>query len=233
IINRDDAFADDWLALNRDRRVLTFGASTEADVRIEGDEPLVLSVGGRRWEVPLALPGRHNAMNAAAATAACLALDLDMADIVAGLARVEPVSGRLQFLAGVNGSTLIDDTYNANPDSVAAAIALLASRSGKRYLALGDLAELGSDAEARHAALGELARNAGIEALLTVGELAGAASEAFGSGGEHFDSAEALAAALKSRLAPGQTVLVKGSRAARMERVVDALTQDREARHAV
>ncbi len=233
IINLDDEFADRWLAMNRQRRVFTFGEASGADVRIVGDQPLALRVFGKRREIPLALPGRHNAMNAAAAVAACLALDIDMSEIAAGLAQVKPVAGRLQFLVGVGGATVIDDSYNANPDSVRAAIALLSERAGKRYLVLGDLAELGVDAAERHAALGRLAREAGIDALLTIGELAHRASERFGSGGEHFASPEALVEALAPRLGADDAVLVKGSRAARMERVVNALTQNGEARHAV
>jgi UDP-N-acetylmuramoyl-tripeptide--D-alanyl-D-alanine ligase len=126
----------------------------------------------------------------------------------------------LQKTPALNGATLIDDTYNANPDSVRAAIALLAQAPGSRLLVLGDMGELGRDAPRFHAEIGEAARVAGIERLLTLGELSAHAARAFGAGARHFPRIEDLLAEVENLLAPGATILVKGSRFMRMERVV-------------
>ncbi len=232
VINADDAYAGFFTGLAGTRRVLRFGLGSSVDV---GAAELVLTADGSRFRlmtpagagvVRLPLPGPHNVHNALAAAAAAIALDMPLVDIVAGLEAAGAVPGRLVRRAMASGWTLIDDTYNANPSSVAAAIATLALAGGETWLVLGDMAELGADAETLHADVGSQARAAGISRLFSVGRLSRAASVAFGDGGAHFDEQAALIAALRDALRAGVTCLVKGSRSSGMERVVAALSGD-------
>ncbi|MEW9625606.1 UDP-N-acetylmuramoyl-tripeptide--D-alanyl-D-alanine ligase [Rhodanobacter geophilus] len=229
VINADDAFAGFFAGLAGARRVLRFGLEHKADVgadiveqRADGSL-FVLSTPAGDAEVELALPGRHNVANALAAATIALALDVPLDTIAAGLQQARAVAGRLRRIALPGGGTLIDDSYNANPSSMAAAIATLALAAGERWLVLGDMAELGADARALHAGVGTKARERGIERLFAVGPLGAAAVEAFGAGGEHFDDKASLIAALKASLNGGVTCLVKGSHSAGMEQVVKAL----------
>ena len=169
------------------------------------------------------LAGLHNVRNAAAAAAIATALDIEPPTIAAGLAAATPVGGRLAELAGRDGSTLIDDSYNANPTSVAAAASILAARGGRGIFVLGDMGELGAEAIALHQGAGIAIRNAGVERLFATGPLSRAAVDSFGEGGDWFDDVDALVDGLVRCLGPDVTVLVKGSRAAMMERVVNAL----------
>ena len=232
VINADDAYAGFFAGLAGTRRVLRFGLGSAVEV---GAAELALAVDGSRFRlmtpagaagVRLPLPGRHNVHNALAAAAAAIALDMPLADIVAGLETAGAVPGRLVRRAMAGGWTLIDDTYNANPGSVAAAIATLALAGGETWLVLGDMAELGAGAEALHAAVGTQARAADISRLFSVGRLSRATSVAFGDAGAHFDDQAALIAALRDALRAGVTCLVKGSRSSGMERVVAALSGD-------
>lgn len=233
VINADDRHAPLWHELAGDRRKVTFGLDKDADVRARAVEAegsrtrftLTTPLGEATVELPLA--GRHNVMNALAAAAATTALGLDPARIAAGLAAAAPVAGRLQSRpAAVAGVRLIDDSYNANPASLAAAVEWVVAQPGEAWLALGDMAELGSDAEAAHAEAGRAARAAGIERLFAVGPLSRAAVDAFGAGARHFEDQEELIAALHEALVPGVNLLVKGSRSARMDRVAHALLAD-------
>jgi UDP-N-acetylmuramoyl-tripeptide--D-alanyl-D-alanine ligase len=176
--------------------------------------------------IDMALGGRHNVLNAMAAVGAALALGAGLRDVAAGLAGLRPVRGRLQTRKGRAGLRLIDDTYNANPDSVAAAIALLARAPGARWLVLGDLAELGPRAAELHARIGRDARDAGIDRLYTVGSLSAAASDGFGTGACHFATQAALLDALRADIPGPVWALVKGSRASAMERVVAGLLDE-------
>jgi len=237
IINADDAFAGFFAGLAGTRRVLRFGLEHKADVgadiveqRADGSR-FVLSTPEGDAEVNLALPGRHNVANALAAASIALALDVPLPTIVAGLEQARAVAGRLRRVILPGGVTLIDDSYNANPSSMAAAIATLALADGERWLALGDMAELGADARALHAGVGAKARERGIERLFAVGPLGAATVEAFGTGGEHYADKAALIAALKAGLYGGVTCLVKGSHSAGMDEVVRAL--EGAAEHAV
>ena len=169
----------------------------------------------------LQVPGLHNVRNALAAAAAAYALGVAPNEAAAGLTTYAGTKGRLQRRAARGGAALIDDTYNANPDSVKAAIAVLAAAAGKRVLVLGDMGELGEAGPALHSETGEQARRAGIDHLLTLGELSEAAARAFGSGAKHFRELGELCAALEPLLGRDTTVLVKGSRFMRMERVVE------------
>jgi UDP-N-acetylmuramoyl-tripeptide--D-alanyl-D-alanine ligase len=159
-------------------------------------------------------------MNALAAVAASLAAGADLEDAREALCRLQPVDGRLCPLAGVNGSRLIDDSYNANPDSVIAALRVLAAAPGRRTLVLGDLAELGSAAQQMHRQLGERAAAFGIDRLFTFGRLSRYADAAFGGEHRHFDDRAALAEVLLADLSADDSVLIKGSRSARMDEVV-------------
>jgi UDP-N-acetylmuramoyl-tripeptide--D-alanyl-D-alanine ligase len=229
IINADDAFAGFFAGLAGTRRVLRFGLEHKADVgadiveqRADGSL-FVLSTPVGDAEVELALPGRHNVANALAAACVALALEVPLDTLVAGLERARPVEGRLRREAMPGGWTLIDDSYNANPSSMAAAIDTLALAGGERWLVLGDMAELGPAARALHAGVGAKARERGIERLFAVGPLGAATVEAFGAGGAHFADQAALLAALAAGLHEGVTCLVKGSHSAGMDKVAAGL----------
>jgi UDP-N-acetylmuramoyl-tripeptide--D-alanyl-D-alanine ligase len=229
IINADDHFARFFTGLAGARKVLRFGLEQAADVsadvleqRVDGSR-FVLSTPLGKAEVSLPLPGRHNIANALAAAAVALALEVPLSIIVAGLEQVAGVAGRLHRVAMEGGWTLIDDSYNANPSSMMAAIDTLLLAGGERWLVLGDMAELGADASALHAGIGQHARERGVDRLFAVGPLSAATVEAFGAHGEHFADQPALIAALRAQLLGGVTCLVKGSRSAGMEQVVAAL----------
>ena len=168
----------------------------------------------------LQVPGVHNVRNALAAAAAAVAVGIKPEAIATGLNNFSGVKGRMQRKSCLHGATLIDDSYNANPESVRAALAVLAAVPGKKILVLGDMGELGVDAAALHDSIGEEARRAGIDRVLALGELSARVVEKFGSGGMHFPRIEELLAELENLLAPDVTVLVKGSRFMQMERVV-------------
>jgi UDP-N-acetylmuramoyl-tripeptide--D-alanyl-D-alanine ligase len=176
--------------------------------------------------VALAVSGRHMVSNALAAAAGAHSAGVPLAAIVAGLQAFRAMPGRLAERTGANGVRVIDDSYNANPDSVRAAIDVLAHAPGTRWLALGDMGEVGLQGPAFHREIGEYARAAGVDRLAAVGESAAAAAAAFGRGGAHFPDVDALAAHIAGEARRGDTVLVKGSRFMRMERVVATLTGD-------
>ncbi|HET7557654.1 MAG TPA: UDP-N-acetylmuramoyl-tripeptide--D-alanyl-D-alanine ligase [Rhodanobacteraceae bacterium] len=229
IINADDAFADFFTGLAGSRRVLRFGFGTKADVRAddialepEGSAFTLVTPAGSH-AVRLSLPGRHNVGNALAAAAIAHALEVPLAEIVEGLQNAPTVGGRLRRQVAAGGWSVIDDSYNANPGSTAAAIATLALQPGERWLVLGDMAELGSDAASMHAQIGKQAYDAGIERLFAVGTLSAHAAQAFGVNARHFATQADLIAALRTQLHAGLSVLVKGSRSAGMEHVVAAL----------
>ena len=172
------------------------------------------------------MPGEHNARNAIAACAAAFALEIPARAIQAGLAAYAGTKGRLQARSGFRGSTVVDDTYNANPDSMKAAIRVLAAAPGRRVLVMGDMGELGEAAAALHAEIGAFAKGAGIERLLAVGPLSVHAVEAFGAGATHFPAVEALVSEARVEARKNVTLLVKGSRFMRMERVVERLAAE-------
>ena len=236
VINADDEFAPLWRELTS-ARVVSFGVRSAADFTASevrtavGADGFVTSF---RLQTPsgsapvrLALGGAHNVVNALAAAAAAMSAGATLAQVTAGLAAVRAVPGRLQFKQAASGAWLIDDSYNANPSSVRAAIEVLAALNGRRWLVLGDMAELGAYSAAAHADIGEFARASGIERLYALGSLAALAAESFGAGAQAFPDAAALTAALAGALATAGAdvrLLVKGSRVNRLERVVDALT---------
>ena len=241
IINADDPFAALWRAMTR-ARVVSFGLGAEADVRaadlsLNADErgfvtrfTMHTPVGS--VPVELALAGRHNIHNALAAAAAAIAAGATLAQVAAGLASMRAVDGRLQFRSARAGAWLIDDSYNANPSSVQAALDVLAELPGRRWLVLGDMAELGEHSEGSHREMGVLARKAGIERLYSFGSLAALAAESFGAGAERFDDMAQLGAALGAAMQGDVRLLVKGSRVNRLERLVAVLCEAPPARWA-
>lgn len=229
----ESEFASMWREIAGKRRVLDFALDARAAVSGRYDVATrVLRVTSPAGEFSLTLPllGEHNARNALAAIACALGAHVDIGSIVRALEGFSAVKGRLQVstlskgpLAGV---TLIDDTYNANPDSVLAAIDVLASTPAPRVLVLGDMGEVGDNGPAFHREVGEYAARRGIDRLLAMGELAQASVVAFGDGGQHFsnvDDVTPLVAELNATLSAPATVLVKGSRFMRMERVLEQL----------
>jgi UDP-N-acetylmuramoyl-tripeptide--D-alanyl-D-alanine ligase len=242
VINADDAFAPYFHAKVGQRRCFRFGIENDADVRASRILPgpdgsrFSLHTPAGQAEITLPLPGLHNVRNALAASALALAAGAPLEAIVGALQEAQPVAGRQVAYTLANGATVVDDAYNANPGSVAAAIATLASSGAEAWLVLGDMKELGPDAEALHAQIGEQARDARIARLWTVGPLARAASAAFGERGAHFENQDALVAALREAMdkadAARLRLLVKGSRSSAMDRVVAALRGKGEAGHA-
>jgi UDP-N-acetylmuramoyl-tripeptide--D-alanyl-D-alanine ligase len=230
----DDPYTPLWRGLAKasgQRKILTFGLSQDASVSCTHvpqafGSVMTVRVGQREFVVRLAAAGVHNVRNALAAIACALAIGIHRRAIVEGLESFAPVSGRLQHKTGRNGATVIDDTYNANPDSVKAAIDVLAQAPAPRVLVLGDMGEVGTEGRKFHEEIGAYARGRGIDHLLTFGELAGSASNAFGARARHYDSVETLSDAASSVVTPAATVLVKGSRFMRMERVVQRLAAD-------
>jgi UDP-N-acetylmuramoyl-tripeptide--D-alanyl-D-alanine ligase len=231
VINADSEFASLWRQQTGARHVVTFGLDGAADVtaRDIADEgelqrfTLCCSQGEAAIELPLA--GRHNLRNALGAAAAAMAAGADLAAVQRGLKAVSPVPGRLLPRRGLRGERVIDDSYNANPGAVKAAIDVLAGYSGRRRLVLGNMAELGAGAEALHREVAGYARERGIEELYCVGPWAEAQRETFGTGARAFgDNSELLAALAASD--PVEVVLVKGSRSAGLEVVVAQLCGD-------
>ncbi len=229
VINADDPHAGLMRLLAGDRECLEFGLEKPApisaryELREFGSHVEITAPSGEA-HVALQQPGLHNVRNALAAAAVGIALGIDLGSIATGLNRMTAVKGRLVRKAGLNGAVVIDDSYNANPDSVRAAIEVLAAAKGTKILVLGDMGEIGGEGPQMHAEAGEAARNAGIDALYALGNLSAQAAAAFGHGALHFSGAHELIDALQPRLQVGATVLVKGSRFMAMERVVDAIT---------
>ena len=234
VINADDRYASYWHGLAQHAgRVLTFGVreradfsarnvtSRAADEGFTSEFDLVTPAGERR--VTLALAGGHNVMNALAAAAAAHAAGAGLDAVVAGLGRMRAVTGRLEAKALPGGARLIDDSYNANPASVRAGLRALSALEGEHWLVLGEMRELGEESPQLHAEIGEFARGCGVKRLLAVGDEARHAVEAFGAGATWFKDVEDLTRLIAAEIRPGVTVLVKGSRSNRLERVAEAL----------
>lgn len=240
VINADDAFAGYFSELARERRVLRFGLDAAAEVSARFDSkgaPGAFTLVSPAGEIAVNLPlgGRHNTMNALAASSLARACGVPLATIKLGLESASAVPGRSVRRPHASGALLIDDTYNANPASFAAAVATLAACSGRRILVAGDMRELGPTSESLHAQVGAFARDSGIHALYAVGDLSRAMAAAFGKDARHFVDQATLIEALRPELRPDTTLLVKGSRGSAMEHVVNALlagTTEKGGRHA-
>lgn len=232
ILNADDPYFALWQGMTA-ARVVGFGTSAQAQVRATaireslgeqgfrvefqlhtpaGDTPVLLNVGGR-----------HNVLNALAAAAAALAVGATVADVAAGLAAMQPVAGRLRPGRTRHGARLLDDSYNANPDSMRAGIDVLVSLGGTPWMVLADMAELGDAEREAHADIGRYARDKGVRRLFCTGPLSTLAAEAFGDGASWYPDVAALGAAVDASLTPQVELLVKGSRSNRLERVVAML----------
>ena len=228
VINADDAYAAFWRGMAGGRPVRTFAIDGAADVvaavrqhGLETDIELQSPEGA--VAIKLAIPGRHNARNAVAAATACLAAGIPMSAVAEGLAAFSGVKGRLQRRVGKLGAEILDDTYNANPDSVRAGIDVLASTIGRKLMVLGDMGEIGEASGQYHDEIGGYAKSQGVDRLFALGDAAQLAVRNFGEGARHFCNVEKLIAAVEKELGPDTTVLVKGSRFMKMERVADAL----------
>lgn len=228
IINADDVFADFWKKLAAQNKQMTFGLNQQANVSaryqlnvMNSNIEMTTPIGNVNFDLPA--PGEHNVRNALAAATAALALNVPLNKIAEGLTHFAGVKGRLQSKAGFAGAKVIDDTYNANPLSMKAAIDVLAGNQGTRIFVMGDMAELGDDAAEMHAEIGAYAKAAKIQTFYALGQLTPEATKAFGASGKHFESVETLVDALRKEMNSNVTVLVKGSRSARMERVVDLI----------
>ncbi len=229
----DDPHAPVWRELAAGRRCLEFGIRNEpsdlarftvsalADAR---PEHFTLAIASQARPVRLAIDGAHNVRNALAAAACAFAAGVAPDLIARGLERFRPAAGRLARLRAASGATLIDDSYNANPDSVRAAIDVLASLPAPRILALGDMAEVGDEGVRFHREVGDYARERGVDRLLSLGDASRETAAACGARAEHFDDIDALIERARSLAHPPATILVKGSRSMRMERVVAALS---------
>jgi UDP-N-acetylmuramoyl-tripeptide--D-alanyl-D-alanine ligase len=247
VLNRDDAYFDYWKTLAGTRKTVSFGLNDSADVtarsirteiRINeaanaGDAASAEFITGFELvtaqgslAVNLKLAGRHNVVNALAAAAACLALGLDLQQIKQGLESVKPVTGRLQPLVGRQGNIIIDDTYNANFASLKAGLAVLEGMPGEPWVVLGAFGELGPESKKIHEEMGELLKASGVARLLATGADTRDTVRLFGPGATFFEAQDELIDALKQELKGTESILIKGSRAQRMENVAAALVEN-------
>ncbi|GAB2907786.1 UDP-N-acetylmuramoyl-tripeptide--D-alanyl-D-alanine ligase [Rheinheimera gaetbuli] len=234
IIPADSEYRDYWLRRLEGKQIVQFSAGQAADYHASGivlDEQgcagfELICAAGRRF-IQLTIPGKHNVSNALAAAAACVAVGASLEDVQLGLSQMQPVKGRTNVKRLSSAMRLIDDTYNANVESVKAAIDLLASYNGYRVMLLGDMAELGENARLYHEEIGLYAKKSGINLLFTLGVLSQSASDLFNGQGAHFSSRQALMQRLMPIVSEQQdvTLLVKGSRSAKMELVVQDLLE--------
>ncbi|MEI6333156.1 MAG: UDP-N-acetylmuramoyl-tripeptide--D-alanyl-D-alanine ligase [Methylococcaceae bacterium] len=236
IINQDDDYFDYWQAIAANRRVLSFGLSDRADVTATAIKteirdntfvtPFKLITARGTIDIILKLAGQHNVVNALAATAASLALGINLQQIKQGLESVKPVTGRLQPLAGRLGNIIIDDTYNANSASLKAGLDVLTHFTGKPWLVMGAFGELGPDSPKMHEDMGACIKASGVVRLLAVGEDSKNTVAAFGKGATFFEKQQDLIDVLRQELKGDETILIKGSRAQHMENVAAALVEN-------
>jgi len=229
IINADDTYAGLWVEMAEGRPIVSFGLEYEADVRCEyklhgdcSDIHLITNQG--KIDMRLSILGKHNVLNAMAASAASIAAGATLEDVRAGLEKLRAVSGRLETKQGINGARVIDDTYNANPASVSAGLEVLKNTGGETILVLGDMGELGDAGPMIHRRVGELAKRVGVSRLFVIGNLAQHAAAGYGASARHYQDADSLVEDLIDCLHSDATVLVKGSRLMKMETVVSGIT---------
>ncbi|MDO8412471.1 MAG: UDP-N-acetylmuramoyl-tripeptide--D-alanyl-D-alanine ligase [Gallionellaceae bacterium] len=225
VLNADDIYAPLWRELAGQREIIEFGLEKHSTVHAQWQTQgygarITVNTPCGNFSASLQVPGVHNVRNALAATAAALALQVELSAIAAGLKNFSGMHGRMQRKTALHGAVLIDDSYNANPASLRAALKVLAQSAGKKILVLGDMGELGEDAVRLHSEIGAEARHLGVNELLALGELTPYTVQEFGPHARHFERIEDLLASLTQHLDANSTVLVKGSRFMRMERVV-------------
>lgn len=230
VINADEAYKELWEKLSGDHQRMTFGYHQKADVMAqdlrstaEGKTTFTLVFRDKKTSISLPLLGEHNVTNALAAATMAFAMGVSIEHVKTGLETVQPEYGRLVEKKGINGATVIDDSYNANPASVKAAIQLLTGRNVNSILVLGDMLELGDQADRLHAEIGAFAKTCGLKRLFCYGKHSIETVKAFGKNAQHFEDHQTLIDVLKNDITPNTTVLVKGSRGMKMEKVVDAL----------
>jgi UDP-N-acetylmuramoyl-tripeptide--D-alanyl-D-alanine ligase len=235
VLNLDDAFFHYWRRLAGDRRVVSFGLTETADIYAKDisssltnrgfTTSFTLQADSESLGIKLGLAGVHNVRNALAAAAASLQLGFTLAEIKQGLENVKPVTGRMQPVLGRKGNTVIDDTYNANPASLQAALSALNPQENN-WLILGAFAELGPDSIAIHSEMGNLIKSMPVSRLFATGELTKSTVAAFGDGAAFFENQQQLIQALNQELTGSETLLIKGSRSQKMENVVAALVDN-------
>ncbi|GMQ91294.1 MAG: UDP-N-acetylmuramoyl-tripeptide--D-alanyl-D-alanine ligase [Gammaproteobacteria bacterium] len=230
VINADDQFSDLWIEQVKPREYMTFALDHKADVTAlyqNTKAGLLIQLHTPEGEIEMKVPflGKHNVMNALAASTAAMMAGASLKDIKAGMKKLKQISGRLEIKKGINGACVLDDTYNANPDSLAAGIQVLKDHGGERVLVLGDMAELGKAGKDIHKQVGELARQVGISRVFALGALTKKTARSFGKQGKHFNSHQELVEALQDCMHGDMTILVKGSRLMHMEQVVNGITQ--------
>ncbi len=227
IINYDDTYSSYWKELAGNNRIITFGKNNNADVSYishNAGNLITITVKNKpQFDLELPLPGKHNIMNALAAIAATIAIGVDFKIIKQGLESMQPVPGRLVNKKGVHDSIIIDDTYNANPASLAAAVDVMSDFKGSHHVVLGDMGELGTNAFSLHKAAAQTIKQGNVKYLYTIGETSRVTSDEFGVGAQHFASHQELVEQLIKNIQPKDCVLVKGSRAMQMEKIVNAI----------
>ena len=238
VLNADDSFVEDWSARAGEKRTVRFSCENAAGgaqyfasqiVEIDdGTSNFDLHTPKGEQALSIRFLGKHNVLNAVAASAVAMEAGASLTDVAEGLAKLNPVPGRLSRLSGVNGCRLIDDSYNASPGSFSAAIDVLSKLSGQKVLVMGDMNELGEEADSAHRNIGEYAAGGGLDALWTIGEKSKLAIDAYGGEGRHFESKEELIEALLDIANSDLTILIKGSRGTKMNEVVTALKVDGE-----
>ncbi len=236
ILNHDDNFYSTWKLLAGDRQTLSFGLSEQADVRATNIEMTHTTQGicsqfqleyqDQSQLVNLPLSGMHNVANGLAAAAVGIAAGLSLVEIADGIASVKPVAGRLQILSGLHHSIVVNDSYNANPSSFEAALQAMQAFGTECWCVLGDFGELGEQGQFLHQQLAQQAKKYGIKRLFATGELTKLTVAEFGDGATFYPSQDALIKALKQQLNKGIVVLIKGSRAQKLENVVEAIVDE-------
>lgn len=232
IVNDDDEFAHFWDEVNLTHKVIRFSSKHHADVwadEIISDEhgcyQFIMHLGNQKVNVKLSAPGQHQVQNALAASSMAFAAGISAEDIANGLSKFHGVDGRLKLSLGLNQATIIDDTYNANLESIRVGLEFLSKHLGQKIFVMGDLAELGVHAQSQHRLVGQIAKSLGINQLYAVGAFTTETVEAFGDGAKHFSSQQDLIDFLKKNINQQSTILVKGSRSARMEEVIKQLSK--------
>ena len=238
VLNADDTHVDDWSTRAEGKRTVRFGYENAAGdaqyfasrVVVQNDVTSNFNLHSPQCEQELSIRflGKHNILNAVAASAVAMEAGASLTDVKEGLAKLNPLSGRLSRLSGVNGCHLIDDSYNASPSSFFAAIDVLSRLSGQKILVMGDMEEFGTEADSAHSSIGKYAANAKLDALWATGEKSKLAIDAYNGKGRHFENKEKLIEGLLDITNSDLTVLIKGSRGAKMNEVVTALKIDGE-----